>query len=151
LSVPVHICSYRDRGLVRDRLDFPATLNALRSFSQTWNYAVAKLIEDKANGPAVIAMLKHEINGLIAVNPEGAKQARVRAVSPQIESGNVYLPQASIAPWIDAFIEECAVFPNGPHDDQVDAMSQALLRLKKRALALGQIYSMTKRPAWAAS
>jgi len=24
--------------------------------------------------------------------------------------------------------EECAAFPNGAHDDQVDAMSQALLR-----------------------
>jgi phage terminase large subunit-like protein len=26
------------------------------------------------------------------------------------------------------FIEECAAFPNGAHDDQVDAMTQALLR-----------------------
>ena len=26
------------------------------------------------------------------------------------------------------FIEECAQFPNGVHDDQVDAMTQALLR-----------------------
>jgi phage terminase large subunit-like protein len=25
-------------------------------------------------------------------------------------------------------IEECAAFPNGKHDDQVDAMTQALLR-----------------------
>ena len=26
------------------------------------------------------------------------------------------------------FIEGCAAFPNGAHDDQVDAMTQALLR-----------------------
>jgi hypothetical protein len=26
------------------------------------------------------------------------------------------------------FIEECVQFPNGAHDDQVDAMTQALLR-----------------------
>ena len=25
------------------------------------------------------------------------------------------------------FIEECVAFPNGAHDDQVDAMTQALL------------------------
>jgi phage terminase large subunit-like protein len=29
---------------------------------------------------------------------------------------------------VDDFIEECAAFPNGAHDDQVDAMTQALLR-----------------------
>jgi hypothetical protein len=26
------------------------------------------------------------------------------------------------------FIEECAAFPNGAHDDQVDAMTQVILR-----------------------
>jgi phage terminase large subunit-like protein len=26
------------------------------------------------------------------------------------------------------FIEECVTFPNGAHDDQVDAMTQALMR-----------------------
>jgi phage terminase large subunit-like protein len=31
------------------------------------------------------------------------------------------------------FVEECAAFPNGRYDDQVDAMSQALLRLTARA------------------
>jgi predicted phage terminase large subunit-like protein len=85
------------------------------------------------------------------VNPEGGKQARVHAVSPQIESGNVYLPLPSTTPWVDAFIEECAVFPNVPHDDQVDAMSQALLRLKKRSPMLMAPVSLLKRPAWEAS
>ena len=31
-------------------------------------------------------------------------------------------------PWVNEFIEECIAFPNGAHDDQVDAMTQALLR-----------------------
>ena len=59
---------------------------------------------------------------MIAVNPEGGKLVRVHAVSPQIESGNLYLPHKEIAPWIEDFVEECAVFPNGPYDDQVDAI-----------------------------
>ena len=50
------------------------------------------------------------------------------AVSPVIEAGNVYLPHPLIAPWVNDFVEECAAFPNGAHDDQVDAMTQALLR-----------------------
>lgn len=136
---------------VRGRMDCPATIRAVKRLSERWPKANAKLIEDKANGPAVIASLKHEIPGLIAVNPEGGKQARVHAVSPQIESGNVYLPVSSAAPWVDAFVEEAAVFPNGPHDDQVDAMSQALLRLKKRSPMLMAPVSLLKRPAWEAS
>ena len=66
--------------------------------------------------------------GIIAVAPEGGKVARAAAVSPGIEAGNVYLPHAQIAPWVTGFIEECAAFPNGAHDDQVDAATQALLR-----------------------
>ena len=66
-------------------------------------------------------MLKHEIAGLIAVNPAGGKKDRAHAVSPQIEAGNVHLPDPSIAPWIDGFIDECAAFPNAKYDDQVDA------------------------------
>jgi len=41
----------------------------------------------------------------------------------------VYLPEITLAPWVGGFIEECAAFPNGAHDDQVDAMTQALVRL----------------------
>lgn len=118
---------------VRDRMDFPATIQAVRSLSAKWPQARTKLVEDKANGPAVIATLKREIPGLIAVNPEGGKEARVAAVSPDIEAGNVYLPDPSIAPWVHDFIEECAAFPKGAHDDQVDAISQALIRLANKA------------------
>ena len=62
------------------------------------------------------------------MNPEGGKVARAAAVSPLIEAGNVYLPHPQYAPWVSDFIEECAAFPNGAHDDQVDAMTQALIR-----------------------
>ena len=33
--------------------------------------------------------------------------ARAQAVSPQVESGNVYLPHPLIAPWVDSFLDEC--------------------------------------------
>lgn len=114
---------------VRDRMDFPTTVQAVRAFAAKWPQAVAKLVEDKANGPAVISTLKREIAGLIAVEPQGSKEARAHAVSPQIEASNAYLPDPSVAPWVHDFVEECAVFPNGANDDQVDAMTQALLRL----------------------
>lgn len=114
---------------VRDRMDFPTTIQAVKSLSSKWPQAVAKLVEDKANGPAVISTLKHEIAGLIPVEPQGSKEARAYAVSPHIEAGNVHLPDPAKAAWIHDFLEECTAFPGAAHDDQVDAMTQALLRL----------------------
>jgi phage terminase large subunit-like protein len=58
-----------------------------------WPKATLKLVEDKANGPAVIQALRHDISGLVAITPEGGKVARAQAVSPQVESCNV--PAAS--------------------------------------------------------
>ena len=117
---------------VRFRGDFPTTVQAVRALSAKWPQAHAKLVEDKANGPAIVAVLKHEVPGLIEVSPQGGKEARAAAVAPQVEAGNVYLPDPSIAPWIADFVEEAAAFPTGAHDDQVDAMSQALRRLAVR-------------------
>ena len=48
-----------------------------------------------------------------------------------MESGNVYIPRS--APWVGDFIEECASFPNAAHDDQVDAMTQALIYLYRKS------------------
>ncbi len=120
-------CYLLDR--VHDRLTFSQTIAAVRRLSEKWPMAGAKLVEDAANGPAVIDTLSREIPGLIAVKPDGGKVARLTAVSPMIEAGNVYLPSPEIAPWVQDVIEEAAVFPNGAHDDDVDAMSQALRRL----------------------
>jgi predicted phage terminase large subunit-like protein len=115
---------------VRSRWDMPATKAAVQELSRRWPKAGTKLVEDKANGPAVIQELQHDVAGLIAVNPEGGKMARAQAVSPQVESGNVYLPHPALAAWVADLIEETAAFPHGRNDDQVDAMTQALNRLR---------------------
>jgi predicted phage terminase large subunit-like protein len=126
---------------IRARLAFTDTLRAvvdLRDYTQKrWpGKSLSILVEDKANGPAVINTLKRKVPGLIAVDPKGGKESRAHAVAPEIESGNIYLPSGHIAAPAgyeetptEAFVEECASFPNGAHDDQVDAMSQALLRM----------------------
>ncbi|MFY0760199.1 phage terminase large subunit [Metabacillus dongyingensis] len=111
---------------LKARMNFPTTLTAIRNMIRKHPDAHAKLVEDKANGPAIISMLSLEIGGIIAVNPQGGKVARVNAVSPYIESGNVYLPRQ--AEWVHDFVEEAASFPKGKNDDQVDSMSQALNR-----------------------
>jgi predicted phage terminase large subunit-like protein len=118
---------------VRDRMNFPKTVDAIKKLKAKWPSTGAVLIEDTANGPAVIATLKHDIPGLIPVKPEGGKVVRAQAVTAQIEAGNVYLPSPEIAAWVGDFIEECAAFANGKHDDQVDSMTQALTRLGNRS------------------
>ena len=108
---------------VRGRWDFPTTIEQFRMVDRKWKTS-AKLVEDKANGPAVISSLKHEIPGILPVQVEMNKVLRANAVSYLIKAGNVYLPKN--APWVDEFVDEWANFPNGANDDQVDATTQVL-------------------------
>lgn len=116
----------------RDRMTFTETLKAIRAFFAKWRGTARVLIEDKANGSAVIDTLKKEIHGVIAIEPEGGKEARANAVEPLWEAKEVFLPDPSKAPWVHDFIEELIKFP-GVFDDQVDAMSQALTYMKKKS------------------
>jgi aryl-alcohol dehydrogenase-like predicted oxidoreductase len=60
----------------------------------------SRLIEDKANGSAVIQMLAHEIPGILPVNPEGARIARAAAISPLIKAGKArYIGASSMQAW----------------------------------------------------
>jgi predicted phage terminase large subunit-like protein len=95
----------------------------------------AILIEDAANGPAIINVLARQVPGIIGVTPEGGKYARAQAASPLVEAGNVWLPNprphGRLLPeraWVDEFLHECCVFPRGAHDDDVDAFTQLVAR-----------------------
>lgn len=77
----------------------------------------------------VEAVIRRGMERLVPVKVTGDKQARVRAVAPMVEAGNVWLPER--AGFALALVDECAAFPNGAHDDMVDAMSQALARIAK--------------------
>lgn len=122
---------------VRDRMSFTQTLAAVRGLSAQYPKAVAKLVEDKANGTAVMDVLRKELSGLIPVEPMGGKTARAWAVQPFVQAGNVWIPTGAPGTWVDEFVEECASFPNGMNDDQVDAMTQALIYLRDSRAAAG--------------
>jgi predicted phage terminase large subunit-like protein len=112
---------------LKKHLNFVDTLAAIRNFKSQYEDTIFVLIEDKANGTAIINVLSSEMEGVIPVKPEGGKVTRANAVSPAIEAGHVYLPR--FASFVDDFIAECSAFPNAAHDDQVDAMTQALNRM----------------------
>ena len=105
-----------------------------RKYPESWTI----LIEDAANGPAIIDVLRHRVSGIIAVQPEGGKLARAQAAQPWVEAGNVHLPNprphGRLIPeraWVEDFVYQLTVFPNGAHDDDVDAFTQLLVRFQR--------------------
>jgi predicted phage terminase large subunit-like protein len=119
----------------RDRMTFTRSKAAVKALSAAWPQAQRKLVEDKANGPAILDSLRTEIHGMIAVEPDGSKLARAYAVADIWEGRNVYLPDPALAPWIKQYVDELTMFPASSHDDQVDATTQALRDLYPRRRA----------------
>ena len=113
------------RYCMNRHLDFPETLDAIRNVTRLYPEARLVLIEEAANGAAILQTLQKELF-VVPVTPQGGKVARVNAVSAAIESGHVYVPAPHEAPWVYDYLEQWSVFPNAPHDDMVDASSQAL-------------------------
>ena len=113
----------------RARTDFTGTCQAIIDMHTRWPEARAVYVEDKANGPAVIASLQSRIPGIIPVEPEGGKYARAQAVQPYTAAGNVHLPDPALLPSVVDLTTEAEAFPNGKHDDTIDALTQALARL----------------------
>lgn len=112
---------------VYERLNFPNTLTAFQAQLRRWPQIGPKLIEDKANGPAIIATLERKIPGLVAVNPQGGKVARANAISYMHRAGNVHYPRAYEHETSNtAHVPNMLGFPFARHDDSVDAETQML-------------------------
>jgi len=135
------------------RASFTETCQAIKQMVARYPNARVVLVEDAANGPAVVSVLQKEIRAILAVTPEGGKRSRAAAVQPQIEAGQVLLPRPRFADgqlrteyaWVEDFTEQCSLFPKGEHDDDVDALTQALVYLQKRPvsqLTAGQILAI---------
>jgi predicted phage terminase large subunit-like protein len=112
------------------RLDLPGVVNYLGQTLASLGKGLnpdAVLIEDAANGPAVCQLLRRQIPGLIAVRPKGSKVSRAHAVAPMLEAGQLAFRSGN-----DALISELLGFPNGAHDDLVDAFCQGVIWLQSQ-------------------
>ena len=114
--------------MVREKFDTPASLQAVRDFSEKWSEIRPKVFEKKSTGVAVIQLLQNEIPGIISFNPTDPKIVRFKAVSPDFQAGNVWFPKPKNCPWIDDVINEICGFGSAPNDDTVDTTVMALLR-----------------------
>lgn len=71
-----------------------------------------------------------------AQKASGKKEIRADTFSVQVNAGNVYMVNGA---YVKDYLEELAFFPNGKHDDQVDASSGAFSMLDKTKVRLGAL------------
>ena len=139
----------------REHVDFDSTVQAVIGMTQKHRTVGKILVEDKANGPAVISVLEKRWPGrLEKAVPKRSKTDRAVAVTPFFgdpakgRTGNVFFPHESIPgyAWVGKdFLPEVIRFPRGKHDDQVDCMSQALTYLQENANYLAEAMAAVKR------
>jgi predicted phage terminase large subunit-like protein len=100
---------------------------------------VMVLIENAAAGPDAILHLRRTITGVVPWTAKGDKVQRAMAAQPVLEGGNVFVPGVEDATggrpdpgltpgWVQEMVTEWAAFPNGAHDDDVDAFTQMVIR-----------------------
>ncbi len=119
-----------DRYCLDDRtraMDYIQTRAELRQMILDWLpyfSSLRVLVEKKANGAAVISELEREFSGIIPLEVEGGKETRAYAMSPDCDSGKLYVLDR--APWMPRHLGRVSVFPHGKTDDEIDAWSQCV-------------------------
>jgi predicted phage terminase large subunit-like protein len=117
----------------KERLEFPELRRVALEQYKYWNPDTV-IVEAKASGLPLMYELRQM--GIPAVNFTPSKGqdkiARVNAVSPMFEAGQVWAPLRE--EYAQEMVEEVAAFPYGDHDDLVDSMTQALMRFRQGGL-----------------
>jgi phage terminase large subunit-like protein len=116
-----------------ENMTFTETLIAIVEALREWPCSVV-LIEDKANGPAVIEVLRQSIPNVVEFNPDtaGNKVGRAHAANAMYSARAVFHAQG--ATWLPRKEHNLIVFPRGRIKDDVDATSQALIWGKRELM-----------------
>ena len=117
----------------RGRWDFPELKRVARAEYQYWRPDNV-LIEAKATGTPLQQEMRKMGIPVTMYSPGGRrtgqdKVSRANAVAPMLESGMIWYPEGE--EWAQELVEECAAFPNGSHDDQVDSSVMAWMRFRQ--------------------
>jgi len=115
--------------VVKDRFEFPELRRVALEQYNYWK-PESVIVEGKASGMPLTFELRKQGIPVINYTPSRGndKHARVNAVAPLFESGQVWATDDKFA---EEVIEECAAFPYGDHDDLVDSMTQAVMRFRQ--------------------
>lgn len=114
--------------IIRGHFDYPKLKQILIDAAKKWK-AHEILVEEKASGIQLLQELKQqELLPLIGIKPKADKLHRLNLVLPLIEARKISLPY--YASWLADFEYEVLSFPNSAHDDQIDSITQLLLRVQ---------------------
>jgi len=126
------------------QIGFVETLDAVVSKKEEWedilyeldvNIPIEVVIEDAANGPAIMEVLEIKVPGMIPITSKEDKFSRMSSITTFLEAGNVLVPDTSTSEslskyqWWEDKKEELAKFPNVTHDDFSDSFSAGLRRI----------------------
>jgi predicted phage terminase large subunit-like protein len=126
--------------VVRGRFPFDALKRKVMEVKQRYGSSTL-LIEDSPISRGLIQSLREKSINVTPYKPETDKRARVIAQSDLFAGGSVRFPQR--AGWLEEFTAELLAFP-GRHDDQVDALVQALAwsRSRRGEVSVGYVRGM---------
>lgn len=117
------------RDIFWNRADVQKTIDAINAMKDAHPETGMILVEDKANGPAVLTLLREKVPGMIPFDPgDQDKTRRLKAQIPWIQAGNVILPHPRLYEWVARYITQMSSFPNDRYDDVVDMTTQLLRR-----------------------
>mgnify|MGYP003131932345 FL=1 len=143
--------------VINRRMRFTETVEVLKAKIQSNPRIRWVLIEAKANGDAILDALRGALPPgvqMIGIDPEGGKEARAAATEPFAKAGNIVLPEDGLGyAWLPGFLSELDEFPGGKHDDQVDALTQAIIavwvsRVVRLSTPVLVLDSLARRSIW---
>lgn len=142
------------RYLVRKHMDLPDTLDKILKIYKMFPEIDVIYIEDKANGPGIISVLRKwrrklgidekDFPSIYPIEPEGGKYSRAQAAAPYQRDGRCFIPCEKDADrfsspddfeweeqgisYTNCFKHELGTFPFGANDDLVDAHTQQIIK-----------------------
>ena len=133
-------------------MDLPDTLDKIIKVCKMFPEIDIIYIEDKANGPGIVSVLKkwrrklgideHDFPSVYPLQPEGGKYSRAQTAAPFQREGHCFIPCEKDADrfsspddfeweegdlsYTNCFKQELGTFPYGANDDMVDSFTQAV-------------------------
>lgn len=94
-------------------------------------------IEPKANGISTAQNMKRrsKLNVILDTPPTRDKVSRVKDIQPFLEAGRVFLIARGGEEWVDRFLGNIKVFPNGKHDEDVDMLCMAVNKVQQERVS----------------
>lgn len=126
---------------VNKKLSYPDLRTVVKNLALKYENYWAIVIEEAANGCALIDDMRLVFPRVIGVKPQGkSKRERAQMILPVYQGGQIMIPSTDLCPNISEFVIELARFSGtqkNEKDDLVDAMVMAITYFEQFGFMLG--------------